>query len=352
MRPLYNIGQAGNHGHAGLWYDKFCDRWREGWSLLADRHQNPKLDWIKTVCGQPVGDPGLLQEATQRIDALIRARSGRSLVFTSTAAFVTGLGLSHAIETGFLWHPTLGTPYLPASSIKGMLRAWWEAEGATDLAVRLLGGPAQVGGLVMLDALPLRPVQLEPDVVTPHYAGWSAQCPPGDWSSPRPIPYLSLASGATFLFAVHPRKGLEDGDLDRALAGLTEALEWQGAGARTNLGYGRWQPARSETERMQRAWQARAKAAAASTPEGRWRQLISDVTENDVLELIRVHLIKEPIQAERERVAFVSAVRDRGWLPQWRLGKKVDPRTRTGDAKIKERAAVVDGLLKQAGLDI
>jgi CRISPR-associated protein Cmr6 len=37
------------------------------------------------------------------------------------------LGNPHPVEKGFLWHPTLGTPSLPGSGVKGLVRAWVEA---------------------------------------------------------------------------------------------------------------------------------------------------------------------------------------------------------------------------------
>ena len=66
-RPLYKIdGQfpvrRASAGHAGLWFDKFCDRWRvdEGsWTLgSAGDEGNPKLDWIPRRPGTPRGSRG------------------------------------------------------------------------------------------------------------------------------------------------------------------------------------------------------------------------------------------------------------------------------------------------------
>jgi CRISPR-associated protein Cmr6 len=30
------------------------------------------------------------------------------------------------VENGFLWHPTLGVPYLPGAAVKGLVRAYVE----------------------------------------------------------------------------------------------------------------------------------------------------------------------------------------------------------------------------------
>ena len=84
---------------------------------------------------------------------------------------MTGLGRSHPVENGFAWHPTLGMPYLPGSSVKGMVRAWAEQETdprpASEELDRLLGKQNSAGSVCFLDALPIKPVKLEADVMTP-----------------------------------------------------------------------------------------------------------------------------------------------------------------------------------------
>ena len=117
-------------GHAGLWFDKFCDRWRvqdTSWSMKSrkgDDEDNPKLEWINTLTGSPVGTVRQIDEYALRLTRLVERRGGRFFVFITESRFVTGLGRSHPVENGFTWHPTLGTPYLPGSSIKGLVRAW------------------------------------------------------------------------------------------------------------------------------------------------------------------------------------------------------------------------------------
>lgn len=251
-RPLYRSAveeppERPPEGHAGLWYDKFCNRWRvEGghWTLSAPTGSDgagPKLAWINTVASR-VGDAELLQESTMRYLQLVEARGGRFAVFETESRFVTGLGRSHPIENGFAWHPTLGTPYLPGSSIKGMVRAWvkvWESQVAPGTVDRLFGKRGAVGEICFLDAVPTQRVSLDADIMTPHYAGWDETDPPGDWHSPNPIPFLVTAERTPFLFGLLPRRaGLSD-ELELVFGWLESALEWAGAGAKTAVGYGR-----------------------------------------------------------------------------------------------------------------
>ena len=94
-------------GHAGLWFDKFCDQWRikgSVWTMTnrkgGDRN-NPKLKWINTLTTDKVGAMPQFEESTVRLAALIESRGGRWEVFTSTSRFVTGLRRSHPVENGF-----------------------------------------------------------------------------------------------------------------------------------------------------------------------------------------------------------------------------------------------------------
>ncbi len=254
MRPLYKgaavePSQRHSGGNAGLWYDKFCNSWRvkeAEWSLSStvgtgsDRDkESPKLTWIDTVVGSPIGRKEQIQEFVGRIVRLVEERGGRSAVFATASRFVTGLGRNHPVENGFAFHPTLGIPYLPGSSVKGMVRAWAKANGASDTDLgELLGCKSSAARLSFLDAIPIAPVTLEADVMTPHYAGWSNDDPPGDWRSPTPIPFMVTAKGTPFLFALLPCRDVAGPELDLVMTWLRGALEEAGAGAKTALGYG------------------------------------------------------------------------------------------------------------------
>jgi CRISPR-associated protein Cmr6 len=230
-----------------LWFDKFCDCWcvnKARWSISTDGSgDNPKFKWIRGFAEEATGVQTQLAEFSFRLVQLVMRRGGRTAVFRSESRFVTGLGRSHPVENGFTWHPTLGTPYLPGSSIKGMVRAWAreqiEPSPDEETVVRLLGCAGRLGGVCFLDAVPVAPVRVEADVMTPHFAGWSESEPPGDWCSPTPIPFLATAAGTKFLFGVVPCVSLQHEDLTTVFDWLESALAWSGAGAKTAVGYGR-----------------------------------------------------------------------------------------------------------------
>jgi CRISPR-associated protein Cmr6 len=248
--------------NTGLWYDKYCDKWINNaaeeeklshWSL-----DTSKLDWIQTVTGtgrigNQIGDKDLLDEACQRLADLARSNGGvkEPMLFKTDWRFVTGLGRQHPVENGFAWHHALGVPYLPGSSVKGMVRTWaehWEENVETATIDRIFGPreAGKVGSVIFFDALPDRAVRLEADIMTPHYAPWYGDGDtPGDWHDPVPIPFLTVAPGQYFQFIVAPRKPDENQhkkDAKQVRQWLKAALEFIGAGAKTAVGYGRFIP--------------------------------------------------------------------------------------------------------------
>jgi CRISPR-associated protein Cmr6 len=290
MRPLYkkvataHLSFAPEDGNTGLWYDKFCDRWcldqtksgLHAWTLetfssgKGSQTVSPKDDWIKSSTGQS-GDSGMIRGFNKRMVLLINSLGGIWQCYKTEGPFVTGLGREHPVENGFAWHHTLGTGYLPGSSVKGMLRSWACKDGhrGSEVKNRIFGprdpNKSHVGTVIFLDAIPTAPVTLRRDVMTPHYAPYyqdqTGQTPPADWHNPIPIPFLVVDSGQTFLFGLLPRNQTNDHitDCQTATAWLGGALEWIGAGSKTAVGYGRFVRDDS-TERRLHTWLDRLKA--------------------------------------------------------------------------------------------
>ena len=257
--PLYkeaNDAKLTANGNAGLWYDKFCNSWENA------KFQKEK--WIKTVTNRHCGDNDELKRQWDRRWKMVGKLGGHNLCLKTDGPFVTGLGREHPVENGFLWHHTLGVPYLPGSSVKGMVRAWieqWADEKDKEKREEIarIFGPKQpteqpqVGEVVFLDAIPLSSVPLKAEVMTPHYGKYYQEGEtPGDWISPVPIPFLAVKE-ATFHFAIVPRQpcleapgesgelrgGDRRSDCEIVIDWLKDALKWIGAGAKTAVGYGR-----------------------------------------------------------------------------------------------------------------
>ncbi len=249
--------------HTGLWYDKFCNQWKDNpnsdnWEGLGE---GGKLEWIHTVSQKPCGDADSITEFATRQRDLVSSRNGDFSIFRTDGRFVTGLGRTHPVENGFAWHPTLGTPYMPGSSVKGLVRAWVESGWAEETISpevfhRIFGSEFRKGSphrslngdhsnrggsILFLDAIPIRPTKLEADVMTPHYGPYYSQGEaPGDWHNPTPIPFLAVAHDQPFQFAIMPASNSQEGDLKTVAGWLEAALAVIGAGAKTAVGYGRF----------------------------------------------------------------------------------------------------------------
>ncbi len=352
-------------GHAGLWFDKFCNQWRvDGslWMMKSDKEDrravNPKLEWLKSLTAGKVGASSQIDEYGLRLARLIVRRGGSAEVFVTESRFVSGLGRGHPVENGFAWHPTLGTPFLPGSSVKGLVRSWAETDADprpdSDMLARLLGKPGEAGGVCFLDAVPTAPVQLEADIMTPHYAGWSEHDPPGDWRSPDPIPFLTTAAGTPFLFGLIPGSTVTRDGPGVVSTWLRAALAWAGGGARTAIGYGRFRADSEQTNRWRQRLkdedrkrrEERERQEAMKSPEGRWRMELRGLSEPGILDLVRIHLDKEPLEDPVERRAFAEAVMATGVVSGWRRGVKREPRTNVGKKILRERARLVQGALE------
>ncbi|MHB1544321.1 MAG: type III-B CRISPR module RAMP protein Cmr6 [Gammaproteobacteria bacterium] len=288
-KSLHTEKPTGDY-NAGLWYDKFFHHWDEGFKEVS---RDGKSQWIGEFSNSKVkvGDPRQLEEQYQRLRRMTAACAGRLLRFKTDGRFVTGLGREHPIENGFAWHHTLGVPYLPGSSVKGIVRAWAREQGVEKGDIERIFGPANqnnasVGSVIVGDALPTASVQLAAEVMTPHYGLYyqdkSAATPPADWHDPNPIPFLAVDKGQTFTFMLIPRRANDAGDIkdcETATAWLCEALIWLGAGAKTSVGYGRFTradeqadlaaAAQAQEEREKQEHAARAKRMQGLSPMAR-----------------------------------------------------------------------------------
>jgi len=236
--------------------------------------QMGKSDFVKRFNGTLNFSDALATRTRSLVDSM----GGSVACYQTQGRFVTGMGNDHPTENGFTWHPTLGVPYLPASSVKGLVRGWLEwqwgeealkKDGDAQKRQQLLQWfgsehkdpreqqfDQQAGWFIFFDALPTAPVQLAADVMTPHYGKWyenggdekentKPETVPADWHSPIPVTFLTVKK-ATFQFGIAVRGGLKADDqtaaktaLHEVMAVLQDALEWAGAGAKTATGYGR-----------------------------------------------------------------------------------------------------------------
>lgn len=264
--PLY-LHDAPNSlpdgGHRGLWYNRFFDRYDTNWKVPDDG----KSGWVSDNA-KLTGDRKQLEQTSLRHLALVTALGGRGAVFSVDWNFATGLGLAHPVENGLAWHHTLGVPYLAGSGVKGLVRAWievWDKSLSEEMKLQRIdawfGNNDQSGAFIFFDALPIVPVNLSADIMTPHMGKWyekggeiqnwrsEPEHIPADWHAPVPVPFL-VAKKPKLLFGIAPRHSEYTAELNAVFDALKSALEWLGAGAKTAVGYGVMQCDLDETTHL------------------------------------------------------------------------------------------------------
>lgn len=224
---------------------------------MDQKHQAQVLSEIANRTQALSKESGTFQAALKALhdranaaqEMLIRAGwKARSLLGSIDWRLVTGLGAAGVLEgSGMALHRLYGFPYLPATSLKGLMKHYLWLEGHRDddddpLIVQIFGGPAHRGGVVFWDALPETWPILEVDIVNAHMQEYYAQdlergqlIPPADYLSPIPVYFLTVAAGTKFRVRLLSR----DTDLlEQAVGHMQAALEFLGFGAKTRAGYG------------------------------------------------------------------------------------------------------------------
>jgi len=154
-----------------------------------------------------------------------------------------GLGQASVYEVSLNLDFLYGIPYIPASSIKGLLLSYYEKELRADKAklTNIFGSENNRGKLMFLDAFPVSNIILGFDIMNPHYGDYytsKGEVKPNDFMNPVPI-FFPVVTNATFEFTIIVQKdnGIDE-NLEVVLDNLTNALSIYGIGAKTALGYG------------------------------------------------------------------------------------------------------------------
>jgi CRISPR-associated protein Cmr6 len=253
--PLYRSlrgadwGQSSRNSGAnmGLVFDKFFEGWEADFSKVADTQ---KVQWVERFARRHNLTRGLVDHAARQ-EKLVSGLGGTCWWAVATSRFVTGTGIDNPLENGFAFHHTLGVPYLAGSGLKGALRAYgeqWLTAGAGPPVERLFGRrqKPEAGSAIFFDMLPVESVAFVAEVMTPHYGKWyqDSSEPPADWHAPTPIPFLAVEHGAIFRIALAPRVAdctQWSEDKEALAAMLKDALRFTGLGAKTAVGYGRFE---------------------------------------------------------------------------------------------------------------
>jgi len=227
--------------------------------------------------------------------------------------FVSGLGVAHPTETGMVLDHICGMPFIPVSSQKGVLRIahivnslkdengdWlseeilkqkqivnedmaWNEDGVSKTLFGCGGDrEALAGQLIILDAYPLKPPELKEEIINPHYSEYyQGKRDRGPTEDQRPIPvkFLVVKNGAEFVFRSLLRMPFgnapikDQNTLIRAIRrNLHQAIEEIGIGAKTSLGFGRFEVVEEGEPSEIKKWET--DLVEARQPWKKWRREI------------------------------------------------------------------------------
>lgn len=222
MSRVYASVADAQRGNAGLRLDKYLDVNDPAWRDVAGR----RLDDAAYGLAYQRWESWWMTDAPEGRVCVKGRVKGRLAV---------GLGAKGVLEVGLRLQQVYGTPVIPASAVKGVLRGRLQDEA---LIAFLFGSEESAGFVTFQDAwwAPDEKSPLAMDVVTPHHQKYYAkQGPPSDCDNPVPVPFLSVRG--TFLFVADAPDKPWKGYVERL---LKETLERRGIGGKTAAGYGRF----------------------------------------------------------------------------------------------------------------
>lgn len=249
LRPLYDAAQ--DAPHPGLLLQRGLPEHHEGGEART-KH-------VARVCGSGHDADGFYRRAYRRWkQATSDAMRFRSVVLKIETRLFIGLAGGGMLETGYAIGHSHGAPYIPGSSVKGVVNAharerFDSEDGGKEIRHELFGAsateapPAGLSGLLTFHDAWWVPGSaahpLAPEIVTTHhpeYYGQDGRTPATDFDSP--IPNAQIAVHGAFRFVIEGPPAIE-GPLPAAWLVLAEeilvaALSTRGAGARTRTGYG------------------------------------------------------------------------------------------------------------------
>jgi len=197
------------------------------------------------------------------------------------SALIIGLGNEHPTEKGFRFDWTTGSPFIPSSSIKGVIRLAYlvnelrmkkdeeDAErfcneisdGKLSKDAKLVFGSGELkrdkqeasrGKIIFLDAFPVSLPRLKPEIMTCHYKDYlmDGKRGPTEDQQPNPqqfwavSPYLDQngEKPLKFIFRMLVPKSIatDAGRFSALENALNSALTEHGIGAKTAIGHGRF----------------------------------------------------------------------------------------------------------------
>lgn len=245
---------------------------QEGGELKSDKDAVSKLREVSEKSFQS-SEVSKELEKKQKLQSeyLASLKEDGIQTFTITAKtsspFITGLGSGHPTETGMILDRNLGVPYIPSSSIKGVLRLAYAvniADGRNEVPDSELEkyfgstdtNKSKPGQLMFLEAYPKGRVELKLDIMNPHFSNYysgKGNIQPVETESPNPIEFLTVKEGTEFVFnCAYLPFDQNDRSNENVKSDVKEMFKTAftkiGFGGKTSIGYGRFEKLNNSTE--------------------------------------------------------------------------------------------------------
>jgi len=236
-------------GNLGLLFSKYFYCWSADWRVKEEQNKEFREDIVKISLRKKDDFIAALNVRQTKVAECLQSSNWRIESFNAAtdSRLIIGLGSESVIETGLTLHPLYGFPYLPASGLKGLARAYAEIvdNASGDKLLAIFGSESkgatnaannQQGKVFFMDGLPIKFPELDLDIMNPHYGDYyQGNTPPADYLKPNPVTFLAVAPEQRFSFSIYSR---EAELLNKAKAWLIGGLTELGAGGKTNVGYG------------------------------------------------------------------------------------------------------------------
>jgi len=281
--PLPNYLENHREGivNFGLYFQKFAKYHRKGDFSLETRHSwdKGKKEWslINNQFDQyhKYLSSNILKKRHLQQERYLSALSEHgvktlTLSFRSETRFLTGIGETSPTEVGMLFDRNSGVPYIPASSVKGVVRYAYcvnfarknpekiadgkfvdekDIDGLIPLFGSLDSKNSSRGGYAFMDVYAEEAPEIIIDIMNPHfgkyYKGDSTEGPV-ETEDPVPIKFLAIEKGVVFKFRGFFLSTEAESYCEQLVEAFVTALTELGIGAKTALGYGRFDHAQEK----------------------------------------------------------------------------------------------------------
>jgi CRISPR-associated protein Cmr6 len=257
------------HTHAGVWLDRYLERQNgihDQEDPGSEKAKTARTELIKQVSNTSRAAQGYRQAFERRFEntAANPHEYTAFCTFRCVGKMIIGLGQKGVIESGITLEKAWGVPILPGPAMKGVAAStahllvedpsWNKGIGDQDpgvSAAHLFGTTKHAGCVTFHDAWWIaeqenQRLPIHADIITPHNSHYYREGKtPDGMASPIPVSFLSASGTYMVMLSGLAR---DKAWVDAAMQLLTLGLRHLGIGAKTNAGYGRFEPNTAATD--------------------------------------------------------------------------------------------------------